>query len=163
MRRACLALLLAAAVPADGDSLSWPRIDRIEVHKTEREMIFYSAGRQVGRIAGLQLGTQPIGAKHVQGDGRTPEGRYTIDYRNPGSAYHLALHVSYPNPSDRAFALARGLDPGGAIFIHGQPNDWPGPGRAPGDWTDGCIAVSNAEIEALWRAVPDGTEIDILP
>jgi murein L,D-transpeptidase YafK len=85
-----------------------------------------------------------------------------IEGRTPGSAYHLSLKVSYPNAEDRAFAAARGRSPGGDIFLHGQPNSLPA-GRVPGDWTDGCIALSNAEIAELWRIVPDGTTIEIRP
>ena len=106
--------------------------------------------------------THPSGHKHFEGDERTPEGRYLIDYRNPRSAYHLSLHISYPGADDRAYAAAHGRSPGGEIFIHGQPNALT-EGREPGDWTDGCIAVSNAEIEELWREVPDGTPIEIRP
>ena len=140
--------------------LKLPDIDYIRVVKSAREMTLYSAGRAVYVIHGIQLGDAPVGPKHFQGDERTPEGRYTIDYGNPGSAYHLSLHISYPSARDLAFARSQGRSPGGLIFIHGQPNDWPG-GRVPGDWTDGCISVSNAEIEALYEAVPDGTVIDI--
>ena len=123
-------------------------------------MTLYSAGQAVYVIHDIQLGDAPQGPKHFQGDERTPEGRYMIDYGNPGSAYHLSLHISYPAARDVAFARLQGRSPGGLIFIHGQPNDWPA-GRVPGDWTDGCISVSNAEIEALYEAVPDGTVIDI--
>ena len=91
-----------------------------------------------------------------------PEGRYTIDFGNPQSAYRLSLHISYPNEADRAYAQARGRSPGGDIFIHGQPNAWP-LGRVPGDWTDGCIALSDEEIEELWSMVGDGTPIQIDP
>ena len=85
-----------------------------------------------------------------------------IDYGNPNSAYHLSLHISYPDPAARAAALRAGRSPGGDIFIHGQPNDREGP-RILGDWTDGCIALSNDEIELLWAAVADGTPIEIGP
>ncbi len=140
--------------------LTLPDIDYIRVVKSAREMTLYSGGNPVYTIRGLQLGDAPLGHKRFQGDERTPEGRYTIDYANPGSAYHLSLHISYPNARDLAFARSQGRSPGGLIFIHGQPNDWP-EGRVPGDWTDGCISVSNEEIEALYEAVPDGTVIDI--
>lgn len=140
-----------------------PPIDQIVVRKGERTMALYAQGALVHKIAGIQLGDAPEGPKRFQGDERTPEGRYTIDYGNPGSGYHLSLHISYPNAEDVAYARAQGRSPGGLIFIHGQPNDWTQSERVPGDWTDGCIAVSDEEIEALWRAVPDGTVIDILP
>ena len=140
--------------------LTLPDIDYIRVVKSERAMTLYSGGQAVYVLHGIQLGDAPDGPKHFQGDERTPEGRYTIDYGNPGSAYHLSLHISYPSARDVAFARSQGRSPGGLIFIHGQPNDWPA-GRVSGDWTDGCISVSNEEIEALYEAVPDGTVIDI--
>lgn len=139
-----------------------PAIDRIEVHKAERTMLLFADGRQVALIEHIQLGGEPVGAKHFEGDQKTPEGRYTIDSGKEDSDYHLALHVSYPEADDRAYAAARGASPGGAIFIHGQPDAWPA-GRVPGDWTAGCIALSNPQIEALWAAAGDGTVIDILP
>jgi murein L,D-transpeptidase YafK len=111
---------------------------------------------------GLQFGAAPQGHKRFEGDERTPEGRYTIDTRNPQSAYYLSLRISYPNGDDRAYAQNRGLSPGGDIFIHGQPNALP-LGRVPGDWTDGCIALSNSEMDQLWVAVADGTPIEIRP
>lgn len=164
--RAGLALVLAALAPWSASvaapSAPLPEIDRIEVHKAERAMLLFASGREVARFDHIQLGGQPVGAKHFEGDQKTPEGRYTIDFGKRDSAYHLALHVSYPNAADSAYAAARGASAGGAIFVHGQPNDWPS-GRVPGDWTAGCIALSNDEIEALWGAVGDGTEIDILP
>jgi murein L,D-transpeptidase YafK len=125
-------------------------------------MDLYGGGQRLHTITGIQLGDAPVGHKRFEGDERTPEGRYTIDYANPDSAYHLSLRISYPNAADEAYARERGRSPGGLIFIHGQPNAVP-LGRMPGDWTDGCIAVSNDEMEMLWQAVPDGTVIDILP
>jgi len=162
MRRAAiLALAIAAAACAPVDRADpLPQADLIVVDKSERTLVLYAAGRPVKVYRGLQLGDAPEGHKRFEGDERTPEGRYTIDTRNPASAYHLSLRISYPDAGDRAYATARGRSPGGEIFIHGQPN-WLPTGRLPGDWTDGCIAVSNAEIEELWRAVPDGTPIEI--
>lgn len=137
-------------------------VDYLIVDKSERLMVAYSGGQPVKAWRGLQFGERPQGHKQFEGDERTPEGRYVIEGRNPGSAYHLSLKVSYPNPADRAFAEAQGRSPGGDIFLHGQPNSLP-IGRVPGDWTDGCIALSNAEIEELWWIVPDGTVIEIRP
>lgn len=137
-------------------------VDYILVDKSDRTLTLFSRGVPLKSYLGLQLGGQPVGPKHFEGDERTPEGRYTIDYRNPRSAYHLSLHISYPGAADRDYAEARGYRPGGEIFIHGQPNAL-AEGREPGDWTDGCISVSNAEIEELWRMVPDGTPIEIEP
>lgn len=162
MRHGLLALcLMLAAGAARADIPDLPLIDQIVVRKADRVMELYAEGRHVHTIAGIQLGDAPIGHKRFQGDERTPEGRYTIDYGNPQSGYYLSLRISYPNAQDVAYAQARGRSPGGLIFIHGQPNGYPG--RMRGDWTDGCIAVSDEEIEALWRSVPDGTVIDILP
>lgn len=161
-RIAALALTLMTGAAVAETRLSLPEIDYIRVDKTTRTMALYSSGALVHTIAGIQLGDAPLGHKQFQGDERTPEGRYAIDYGNPNSSYFLSLHISYPNAADRAYASAQGRSPGGQIFIHGQPNSLPA-GRIPGDWTDGCIAVSNDEMEALWEAVPDGTVIDILP
>ncbi len=165
MKRRLLAplvlILMTGAAQADVP-LTLPEIDYIRVEKSARAMVLYSAGRAVHTITGIQLGDAPSGHKQFQGDERTPEGRYVIDYGNPQSSFHLSLHISYPNARDTAFARSQGRNPGGLIMIHGQPNGWPA-GRVPGDWTDGCIAVSNVEIEALWEAVADGTTIDILP
>jgi murein L,D-transpeptidase YafK len=113
----------------------------------------------------IALGSNPEGHKQQQGDSRTPEGTYLIDYRNPQSSYHLSLHISYPNNDDRRRAAERGVSPGGDIFIHGLPPKfaWVGAMHTSLDWTDGCIAVSNKEIEEMWRMVPNGTPIEILP
>ena len=157
---ASLPFLIAADVPAP--PLAFPEVDRIVVAKAARTMTLHGKDGSLHVIEGIQLGDEPVGPKRFEGDERTPEGRFTIDYGNPASAYHLSLHISYPRPEDTAFARAQGRSPGGLIMIHGQPNDLPA-GRVPGDWTDGCIAVSNEEIEALWAAVGDGTPIEIGP
>ena len=115
-------------------------------------------GESVVRSYRIALGAVPSGHKEREGDGRTPEGVYVIDRRNPKSAYHLSLHISYPNEADRERARALGVDPGGDIMIHGMPNG--GEARS-GDWTRGCIAVTNAEIEEIWELVADGTVIEI--
>lgn len=133
----------------------------VRVHKAARTLEVWASRRPVLTLTGIQLGRDPLGPKRFEGDGRTPEGRYLIDWRNPKSAYHLSLHVSYPNGQQVASAKARGRSAGGMIMIHGQPNGYRG--RVAGDWTDGCIAVSDAEIEALWDIVPDGTVVEILP
>ena len=165
-RLAALALvpLVGAAQPAVPPQL--PPIDHVVVLKTARTITLYSQGQAVHMIEGIQMGDQPLGPKRFQGDERTPEGRYEIDYGNPQSSYYLSLHISYPNEADAAYASSQGRSPGGQIFIHGQPNGWPGAeqgARVDGDWTDGCIALSNAEIELMWQVVPNGTPIDILP
>ncbi|MGH6652261.1 MAG: L,D-transpeptidase family protein [Sphingopyxis sp.] len=135
---------------------------RLLVDKSDRLLIAYRGDREIARYTGIRFGDAPEGHKRFEGDERTPEGRYTINGRNPASAYHLSLRISYPNAADRAYAKAQGRAPGGDIFIHGQPNRWPGPTLTT-DWTDGCIALSNPEIEQLWALVPDGTPITIRP
>jgi len=136
--------------------------DYVLVDKSDRLLIAYRQGKPIKAYRGLQFGDAPMGHKQFEGDERTPEGLYTIDWRNPNSSYHLSLHISYPNSEDRAFAARFGRSPGGAIFIHGQPNGLSS-GRMRGDWTDGCIALSNAEIRELWQIVPNGTPIKIRP
>jgi murein L,D-transpeptidase YafK len=168
---AALALLLAGAGRAAaregavdmGLAPPAPVADHIVVRKAARTLTLYAEGQVLREFRGIQLGPRPQGGKQVEGDGRTPEGHYLIDQGNPASSYHLSLHVSYPDQADRARAAALGKSPGGAIYLHGQPNDWAGPGRVDGDWTQGCIALANDEIEAIWRLVPDGTPIDITP
>ena len=153
------AMVFVTAAPAAAQPIA---VDRVLVEKAARRLTLFDAQGRVLRVyRGIQLGWTPVGAKHFVGDGRTPEGHYRIDWGKRDSDYHLALHISYPSPEDRAFAARNGRDPGGAIFVHGQPN---GMARRPGgDWTDGCIALSNAEIEELWTMVGDDTPIDIEP
>jgi len=154
-----LGLLVAGA--ADGQTAG-PDVDRVLIEKAARRITLLSADGAVVRVyRGIQLGWQPGGAKRFAGDGRTPEGHYRIDRGLDDSAFHLALHVSYPGLDDVAYAREQGRDPGGAIFIHGQPNAMTD--RPPGDWTAGCVAVSNAEIEEIWSLVGDNTPVDIVP
>ena len=153
----CLALVLAGPAAAQ----SQLGVDFVRVEKAARKLTLYAQGQPLRVYTGIQLGDAPVGHKRFQGDERTPEGRYTIDYGNPSSAYRLSLHISYPNSTDRAYARAQGRSPGGDIFIHGQPNGYGT--RVEGDWTDGCIALSDAEIEELWSLVGDGTDIEIVP
>jgi murein L,D-transpeptidase YafK len=157
-----LVLVLLAGASAPAPPLIFPEVDHILIAKAARTMTLFGTDGSVTVIEHIQLGDAPIGPKQFEGDERTPEGRFTIDYGNPNSAYHLSLHIDYPHAEHVARAKAQGRSAGGLIMIHGQPNDWPA-GRAPGDWTDGCISVSNEEIEALWDAVPDGTPIEIRP
>lgn len=168
MRR-LLILLPLALLAACGSASSQPpqlpagtEADRLLVDKSDRVLIAFAGDREIVRYTGIRLGDAPTGHKRFEGDERTPEGSYRINGRNPNSAYHLSLRISYPNAADRAYAKARGRSPGGDIFIHGQPNWWPGATLAR-DWTDGCIALSNSEIEQLWGVVPDGTPIMIRP
>ncbi|TMM48841.1 L,D-transpeptidase family protein [Qipengyuania marisflavi] len=158
---ALLLLLAACAQPVPAARAQAEQVaDLVVIDKSERTLWVYSGDIIIRTYRGLQFGDAPQGHKQFEGDERTPEGRYTIDYGNEQSSYYLSLHISYPNAQDRAFAKARGRSPGGLIFIHGQPNGLP-TGRIPGDWTDGCIALTNAEITELWGLVPDGTPIYI--
>ena len=155
-----LGTALASSAPGQANE---PVADFILVDKSDRTLTLYASDYPIRTIIGIQLGDAPDGHKQFEGDERTPEGRYTIHTRNPRSAYRLSLRTDYPNATDRAFAESYGLSPGGDIFIHGQPNRMPVDDRMEGDWTDGCIAVSNAEITLLWDAIEDGTPIEIRP
>lgn len=141
-----------------------PPIDKIIVRKSERTLQLLSAG-QVIKTYKIALGRNPLGHKQREGDSKTPEGCYHITHHNPNSAYHLSLGISYPNLQDRENAKKLGVFAGGNIMIHGQPNFMPFFGRMHSliDWTQGCIAVTNAEIEEIYTAVPDQTPIEIMP
>lgn len=138
------------------------RADLVLVEKSARRMTLMR-GNKVLATYRIALGFAPDGDKRAEGDGRTPEGRYRIDRRNERSAYHLSLGLDYPRPDQRAAARAEGRDPGGDIFIHGQPNRLAGLLTLPGDWTAGCMAVSDAEIEDIWSRVAIGTQIEVRP
>jgi len=140
-------------------SYSGPRITQIQVYKSKRRMMLF-AGNDLVKKYKIALGGNPVGKKQFEGDGKTPEGLYYISRRNPNSAYHLSIGVSYPNDADRAFAEAQGRKPGGDIMIHGQAGKNRGRGR---DWTAGCIAVKDEEIEEIYAMVPVGTPIFIFP
>ena|SRR5579883_785472 len=141
-----------------------PKADRIVVYKALRKMQLLR-GNEVLRTYHVALGRKPFGQKMEAGDGRTPEGRYFIDRRNMFSDYHLALHISYPDSNDLRRAAALGVEPGGSIMIHGLPVYLtPAEQRQLNkDWTAGCIALTDPEIDEVWRLVDDGTEVDILP
>lgn len=138
------------------------RIDRIVIEKSDRRLTVFRDGDPL-RSYNIALGFAPTGDKQIEGDGKTPEGHFTINRRNAQSAYHLSLGIDYPQPEDTAFARQLGKSPGGDIFIHGQPNSLPDAITLPGDWTVGCVAVSNAEIQELWRITPNGTPVEIRP
>lgn len=175
MRVRFLLPLVVAGLAAGGVALAMPaiepplldpavRADRIVVDKSERTLSLL-AGATVLKTYRVALGSGGLAPKRREGDALTPEGRYTISGRNPNSAYHLSLRISYPSRVDRAAAKALGVPPGGDIMIHGLPNGMGALGAAHRlrDWTLGCIAVTNEEIEEIWRAVPNGTPIEILP
>jgi murein L,D-transpeptidase YafK len=140
------------------------RADRILVEKSARRLTLFSQGRALKSYR-VALGHAPVGRKQCQGDGRTPEGLYHIDSRNAGSSYHRSLHVSYPNAGDVANAHRLGCRTGGDIMIHGikKGYGWMGALHAAHDWTLGCIAVTDGEIEEIWAAVPNGTPVEIRP
>ena len=141
-----------------------PAVDRVVVLKSERRMKLYAGDEPVATYR-IALGSDPTGHKTFQGDSRTPEGEYTLDYRNEESEFHRSIHISYPNEADLAAAVDADVPPGGNIMIHGLPNGrgWIGPLYNLDDWTDGCIAVTNSDLEEIWHAVPDGTPIEIRP
>lgn len=159
-------LLAVLCLPA------WPKTpansaeqaDRIVILKSQRTLALYRQG-QVLKTYKVALGNHPVGPKTQQGDHRTPEGVYTIDSRNPHSQYHLSLHVSYPNAEDRARSKKLRVNPGGDIFIHGLPPAYSylGAAHRKFDWTWGCIAVTDQEIEEIWSMVPNGTAVEIKP
>jgi murein L,D-transpeptidase YafK len=157
-------LLLARSSPRATSLRRGTSVDFILVDKSERTLRIFRKGRPL-KTYRIALGRAPEGAKTEDGDGRTPEGRYRIESRNARSAYHLSLRVSYPTAAQRRAARRRGVSPGGDIMIHGLPNGFDSLDAAllPEDWTAGCIAVTNEEIEELWRVVPVGTVIEIRP
>jgi len=138
--------------------------DSIVVEKSKHTLTLYQAGLAV-RTYEVALGKQPTGDKLRIGDNRTPEGLFRIDYKNPQSKFHMALHISYPDAAHLQRANALGVAPGGDIMIHGLPPAYKSLGAAHRefDWTEGCIAVTDQEIEEIWRAVPQGAPIQIKP
>jgi len=159
-----LLLLIVLGVVAAEAEVSLGKADHVVVEKAARKLTLYREGVALKSYR-VALGFSPVGAKERQGDGRTPEGLYVIDRRNAQSRFHLSLHISYPGAQDKARAAEAGDDPGGDIFVHGLPNGLGFAGATFNlrDWTLGCIAVTNSEIEEIWAAVPDGTPIEIKP
>ena len=152
------------ALPSDRPPVAARSVDRLVVLKKARRMELFAGARRV-RVYRIALGFAPVGHKQRQGDGKTPEGVYRIDLRNPRSRFYRSVRISYPNARDRAVARRRGVSPGGDIYIHGQPN---GLLAAAGavlrrDWTAGCIAVSNRNMSEIWRLVRLGAVIEIRP
>src|SRR5215469_11217340 len=138
--------------------------DSILILKKDHVMELLANGTVI-RTYKVALGQGGLAPKQKKGDARTPEGRYIVDSRNAASGYHKALHISYPNDDDRKRAAKHGVSPGGAVMIHGLPNGegWVGSGHRLYDWTLGCIAVTDGEIDEIWTLVPDGTPVEIRP
>lgn len=139
-------------------------IDRIIVDKSTRHLSLFRDGKWI-KTYRIALGRNPLGPKQEEGDFKTPEGNYQIDGRNPQSSFHLALHISYPSAEDDKRAAAHGVSAGSDIMIHGIQNGrgWIGAFHRWKDWTAGCIALTDEEIEEIWRVTPDGTTIEIRP
>lgn len=153
---------LQLAVPAR--AAEFPIADRVVVEKAKRKLYLMRNG-EAFRTFDIALGIAPVGDKQEEGDNRTPEGLYYLDMRNPDSDFFLSIRISYPSDADRREARARGVDPGGQIMIHGQPNT-PTYSLAyyrRSDWTNGCIAVSNSDMIDIWLMTPDRVPIEILP
>lgn len=169
-RRTLLASCLVTALGLfPGDQLSavasdFPVADKIVVEKGNRKLHLLSNGVPF-RTFDIALGLVPDGDKEEEGDQRTPEGYYMLDGRNPDSDYFLSIHISYPNSGDRIAARQKGVQPGGQIMIHGQPNmpTYSAAYYAREDWTNGCIAVSNSDMIDIWLMTPNSVPIEILP
>ncbi len=140
------------------------KADKVVVIKSKRVLIVMNRG-EILKAYKIALGKRPDGQKMKAGDRRTPEGRYVLDSRNSESRFHKSIHISYPSESDIENAHKLGAAPGGDIMIHGLPDKFKDLGKLHtlSDWTDGCIAVTNTEIEEIWQLVPDGTPIEIKP
>ncbi|MDH5455002.1 MAG: L,D-transpeptidase family protein [Gammaproteobacteria bacterium] len=156
--------LLALLAPGLSQASEFPLADRVVIEKSARKLHLMRDGKAF-RTFRIALGIRPVGDKKREGDFRTPEGRYVLDRRNPNSEYFLSIRVSYPNRVDRLEAAELGVDPGGAIMIHGQPNE---PSRSETyyrtqDWTNGCIAVSNSDMIDIWLMTGENTPIEIKP
>lgn len=160
MRFLLIALLTLTALTGCSRFMNYdgPQVTRVVVHKTDR-LMFLMHNDEILETYEIELGFAPDGHKLEEGDGRTPEGEYIIDRRNPNSAFYLSIGISYPNAEDIAQARERGVSPGGDIFIHGTPR----PFRRGADWTVGCIAVTNAEMRQIYAMVGNGTPITVYP
>jgi murein L,D-transpeptidase YafK len=156
--------LLSVSMPAQSATQIAPHADRVVVLKQERTLELLSQGKVIKSYK-VALGGNPVGPKTRQGDHKTPEGTYILDFRNAHSQFYKSIHISYPSAHDNAIAHKNGVSPGGDIFVHGLPNGFGliGAAHRLKDWTDGCIAVTNEEIDEIWKVVPDGTQIEIRP
>ncbi len=152
------AFLALSACATKFRTYNGPAVTSVQVHKAARKM-YLLHNSEVLESYDVSLGFAPVGHKEVEGDGKTPEGSYIINRQNPNSEYHLSLGISYPNDIDRAYADSVGQEPGGDIFIHGAPNKR----VSVRDWTLGCIAVTDREMEIIYSMVRPGTPIHLLP
>ncbi|ARD22813.1 MULTISPECIES: L,D-transpeptidase family protein [Shewanella] len=159
-----LAIITPTFVNASVDQLIKAKVDLVVVNKSESSMSIYHQGQKL-KTYRIAMGDTPQGHKLKEGDQRTPQGRYTLDYKKSDSAFYKSIHISYPNEEDRLRASALGVSPGGMIMIHGQnPNSPLTPEQAQQfNWTNGCIAVTNKEMDELWRVIEEGTPIEIWP
>jgi len=157
---------VGAPVPSAsaGSAGAYEMADAVLVDKSDRRLYLLRAGRTIAEYP-IKLGLNPYGHKQREGDFRTPEGKYRLDWRNPDSEFYLSIKVSYPNREDAAVARERGDRPGGLIMLHGQPNvpKKPPEHYATRDWTDGCIALSNADMTNVWLRTTVGIPIEIRP
>lgn len=160
--RLTLLYAIYACMIATAPALAGEKVDLVRVDKSDRRLELIGGGK-VLRSYSIALGGDPLGHKHQEGDQRTPEGRYVLDWRNPNSIAHRSIHISYPNADDLAAAKTRNVDAGGMIMIRGQPNGfgWWGWLLQLVDWTDGCIAVTDSDMDEIWAMVADGTPIEI--
>jgi len=158
-----LAPILFLLVLSSAGPRAAPQVDQVEVFKSRHELILLKNGKAV-KTYRVALGPS-LGKKERQGDGKTPEGNYILDWRNPKSKFHRSIHISYPNANDIANARRLGVPPGGDVFLHGLPNGagWIGAAHRQMDWTTGRIAVTDEEIGEIWKLVLDGTPIVIHP
>ena len=147
----------------------WPALsfatlsaDMVVVKKSSHSLTLMKNGKEVKRYW-IALGAAPKGHKQREGDQRTPEGRYILDYKKPNSRYHKAIHINYPNLNDIKAASEMGVRPGGMVMIHGQRNDMSGSVLQPSNWTNGCIAMLNKDLDEVWSAIEPGTPIVIQP
>lgn len=164
MRRRFFLLFLLLGCCLLLPTLALGNADRLVVKKSARKLFLF-AGDELLRSYEVALGRNPVGHKERRGDYRTPEGKYLLDWRNPQSRFYRSIHISYPNENDRRRAAAMGVDPGGSIMIHGVPNRYRDDQEflISLNWTEGCIAVTNKDMEEIWALVADNTPIEILP
>jgi murein L,D-transpeptidase YafK len=155
-------LLLGAAACSKFKTYNGPEVTRVVIWKDARVMRLYHHEKVLEQYQ-IGLGFEPLGHKQFEGDGKTPEGRYLIDRRNPNSDFHLSLGISYPNARDIEVARAAGRSPGGDIFIHGTAKPFARLQRKGEDWTAGCISVTNRQMEDIYAMVRNGTVVDIYP